>query len=126
MKESEKCPYLDCEEQTIPHLFIECLYVKIFWNSYRKWWKDHTNEMIILDVVEILYGVLKIGKNKKLLNLSIFTAKYHIFLASVSEEKVNFKNFLLETETRCKIEKQIATQKQNTEEWRSKWIQFFS
>ena len=51
----DKCHLCD-QKQTMNHLFVFCLDVQIFWQSFSRWWNVQNDDFIVLNDETIIYG----------------------------------------------------------------------
>ena len=70
------CTFCEEEIETLPHIFVECEVIKLFWSTMYQWIYQKTHIHFILSTKEILLGTE--NKNSVIINVLIILAKYYI------------------------------------------------
>ena len=107
------CNLCNTEEQTLHHLLITCTLTVDFWILFQDWWYQKANETIMFSTSHTLYGWHDRTKHWQVLNYCLLIAKYRIFCTSLRGDVLNFQNFLLFSNGKLEILKEIATAKKN-------------
>ena len=100
----DKCHLCD-QKQTLNHLFVSCLDVQAFWQSFSRWWNVKNDDFLILNDETIIYGFTNDFSQQLGLNLCLIIAKYYIYCASRDGEKYYFEAFLAYLKSKLSIEK---------------------
>ena len=70
------CTFCEEEIETLPHIFVECEVIKLFWSTMYQWIYQKKHIHFILSTKEILLGTE--NKNSVIINVLIILAKYYI------------------------------------------------
>ena len=89
----DKCHLCD-QKQTLNHLFVSCLDVQAFWQSFSRWWNVKNDDFIVLNDEIIIYGFTNDFSQQLGLNPCLIIAKYYIYCVSRDGEKYYFEAFL--------------------------------
>ena len=78
------CYLCKSERHTIPHMFLKCLHVVLFWNEFFHWWSQVTTKDIQLPVSTLLYGPTNPLKHHQPLSMALLVAKYFIYKCNLN------------------------------------------
>ena len=93
-------------DNNIPHLFVDCKKVKVFWTLFMTWLRNIDNTLPVLSTADIIFGIPKCSFF--LTNYCLLHAKWYIHSQKKDNHDINFNNFLLYFENVFKTEKQQA------------------
>jgi len=93
-------------DNNIPHLFVDCIKVKLFWENLKAWLNIVEGKTIPVKTVDIIFGIIT-GSSKGI-NFCILQAKWYIHLNKQKDDQVIFANFLCYLKGVLVIERQIA------------------
>jgi hypothetical protein len=118
--DTDKCN--DCQIlDNAAHYLFECDQLKIFWNSFGRWWKNWTNETITISKQTVLAGVLGKSQRYKQINACILLAKWHIYKTKLNQTNVCFYKFLCDLKYYLIIEKTIALRNNKITSYTDTW-----
>ena len=109
------------EMDDIPHYFFECKQVEPFWNSFQIWWKNMTEEQIILDSNTVKIGITDNLNSNEALNACILIAKWHIYKNKLNGSPIFFYKYLCDLKYHLVIEKNIALKYNKLAQHNKKW-----
>jgi hypothetical protein len=109
------------EKEDIDHYFFNCEYIKPFWNSFKQWWKNITDEEIILECSTVKIGILESPEKNETLNACIIYAKWHIYKNKLNYEDTFFYKYLCDLRYYILIEKNIALRQNKLRNYNKKW-----
>ena len=121
IKDTDICPLCNSECQSLIRMLFTCHASSTFWNQFRVWWQESSQEKITLSESVILYGWHKKSKTWLVLNCSLIIAKYHIFTTSVCNGNLNFEDFLLHLKKQLTILQTIAAKNNNLKKFIEAW-----
>ena len=90
----------------IPHLFADCIRVKLFWTSFKEWLDKIEDYKVNIRTQDIIFGILCTPSVRP--NYLILHAKWWIHLSRNDEQNVNFNTFLIYLKNVLSVEKCIA------------------
>ena len=93
----------------IPHLFVDCIKVKLFWTLFMTWLHGIDNSLPVLSTIDVIFGIPKCSCF--VANYCLIHAKWYIHVQKREKQNVTFNNFLLYFENVFIIEKQQAVRK---------------
>ena len=76
LSNSDKCSFCGTYTEDLYHLFFNCSFVRVFWNSFTVWWSGVSGENLSLSLKDIIIGFLQ---RKDLLNYLIILGKITIW-----------------------------------------------
>ena len=88
--ESPACCFCNLYQQTICHLFFECVSVRTFWFQFQNQWKTDFDTNISVDLKDVIIGHHSEDRDQDLL---ILYAKHFIFMCNQRLMVPSFKNF---------------------------------
>lgn len=95
-----KCTMCNQEDETLVHLYYDCMIVKKFWSNVEQYIYQKTNYKICLESQNIItYFTHNNKKLEFLVNLYILIGKYYIHKTKYNKSKLSIKVFLLEIDT---------------------------
>ena len=77
-------------DDSIPHLFVDCIKVDNFWKSFKTWLINVTGRVFPITTVDIIFGILR--GTVKSVNFCILHAKWFIHINKEADNHVNFVN----------------------------------
>ena len=80
-------------DNNIPHLFVDCKKVKVFWTLFMTWLRNIDNTLPVLSTADIIFGIPKCSFF--LTNYCLLHAKWYIHSQKKDNHDINFNNFLL-------------------------------
>ena len=95
----------------LKHLFVSCLNVRGFWETFCNWWNVKKDDFITLNEQIIIYGFTNNLKEHLGLNLCLIIAKYYIYSASREKEPYYLEAFLVFLNSKLAIERSKALHK---------------
>jgi hypothetical protein len=113
----ETCNVLD----DLNHYLFQCKQVEPFWNSFKIWWKNMTEEDITLDKNKVKLGFIENLKNNESLNACILIAKWHIYKNKLNSTPIFFYRYLCDLKYHLVIEKNIAIRQNSLQKHTKKW-----
>jgi hypothetical protein len=117
---SFKCHFCNMIDN-IKHYFYECEDTKGFWFGFQNWWKNMTNNTIIVTLKMAMIGILDKGQNSDSLNACLQMARWYIYI-----EKLNLNNpflykFLCLLKYKIKIERNICQRSNQIKQFERIW-----
>ena len=58
LSDSDKCSFCGTYTEDLYHLFFNCSFVQVFWNSFTVWWSGISCENFSLSLKDIIIGFL--------------------------------------------------------------------
>ena len=58
LSDSDKCSFCGTYMEDLYHLFFNCSFVQVFWNSFTVWWSGISGENLSLSLKDIIIGFL--------------------------------------------------------------------
>ena len=107
----------------IPHLFVECIKVKQFWNLFKTWLGNIDNSLPALSTVDIIFGIPKC--TCYLANYCVIHAKWYIHLQKNENSNIEFMKFLVYFENVFIIDKQLAIHQNKLSQFKSNMKRLF-
>ena len=117
----DTCHLCKKEKHTIKHMFLQCVHVVSFWNKFKAWWHYNTKEIINLNDLTLLYGLVKPQKHQKALSLVLLVAKYFIYKSNLVEESLLFSLFKLQLKETLMTERYIVIKNKTAKFFNNKW-----
>lgn len=126
IKDSPLCPTCR-EEDTITHFFLGCSSAKTFWERLAQWCKRYLDINITdLSEVELILGVTKKSKNRRITNWILATAKYYIQKRKLFHQSdISLMGYLAESRARLHTEKTVCSMRGREREFRY-WNRFYA
>ena len=121
ISDSDLCPFCKSEKQTLNHLFVNCTKATSFWKPFQDWWHEKTQQTLLLNQSQILYGCFEKTSHWQALNYSIILAKYHIFCSNGHQDEPCFQSFLLRLQDKLQILKEIAIAQKTLQKFNDRW-----
>ena len=90
IKPSKACTFCGLYNETIEHLFYECLEVRSFWLALSQWYEENTTSNLLIMPESI---ILNEGETITEKNV-ILLAKYHIYRCRCKEVPLELNSFL--------------------------------
>jgi hypothetical protein len=109
------------EKEDLDHYFYNCQYTQTFWNSFKLWWKNTTEEEIILQCSTVKLGIIENHEKNETLNACIIYAKWHIYKNKLNSEDLFFYKYLCDLRYYISIEKNIALRQNKIQNYNKKW-----
>ena len=109
--DSFKCHSCD-KLDDITHYFYGCEETKIFWNSFKNWWNNMTNENITITMQSAVVGIINQGARHERLNACLQLARWYIYTEKLNLKDTFLYRFLCLLKYKINIEK-IICQKNN-------------
>lgn len=117
--ESEKCEFCNTENETIYHLFYNCIVVKTFWSKVAKYWIEVTkNTKLELKEKDIILGNLEFSD---LLNFVVILGKSYIFITKNKKTCPQFEEFIVLLKDKYKLEESLARKNNKKINFRKRW-----
>ena len=91
--ENDKCYLCSGSRQTLVHLFVDCVFSKIFWTDFTSWWNCKNNMQIRLQQRDILYAFHP-GKQSLLGINCLLAARNYIYISAKNEDPFCFNSYL--------------------------------
>ena len=107
----------------IPHLFVECIKVKQFWNLFKTWLGNIDNSLPVLSTVDIIFRIVKC--TCYLANYCVIHAKWYIHLQKNENSNIDFMKFLVYFENVIIIDKQLAIHQNKLSQFKSNMKRLF-
>lgn len=104
---SDKCEVCNDYVDTLEHYFFYCNSVKIFWNSFSRWFTCLTNENINIEVKDVIFGFLENTTFNHVLNFCIYYAKWHLYRQKLQGKEIFLHTYLVEMKHILEIEEYI-------------------
>ena len=118
LSDSEKCSFCGTYTEDLYHLFFNCSFVQVFWNSFIVWWFDLSGENLILSLKDVIIGLLH---RKDLLNYLTILGKLTIWECRKNKTLPIFRLFLHKVEVKKQVEKIIAIRNRKLREFQIRW-----
>lgn len=101
------CTFCGLNDETIEHLFFDCVHVQSFWNNLLHNLKNNSSHCDNLTFSKqiILFGVEKNIVTDIVIDLVILLAKYHIYICKWKNQKPDLIVFLGVLKSRYNVEK---------------------
>ena len=90
---NDECSFCNSHQETMRHLFFDCIYTQHFWTSFIHWLMEISQMKIYLDYQRILFGI-DTRNPDTLLNLCVVLAKKVIYDSRFMNQKPNMTRFL--------------------------------
>ena len=93
------CVFCHLQEETVCHVFYECICVRLFWMDVELYFKALTGTAVVLDLKDIvfLYSNDAVDKERTfIVNLFILFGKYYIHKCKWSEKTPRIEQFKAE------------------------------
>jgi len=100
LSDSDKCSFCGTYTEDLYHLFFNCSFVRVFWNSFAVWWSGISGENLSLSLKDIIIGFLQ---RKDLLNCLIILGKITISESKKNKYLPKFRLFLHKVELNKKL-----------------------
>ena len=107
----------------VTHYIYSCNEVIQFWNSFERWWKNMTDEMIIIDKKTVILGDIAKKNSNTRLNACILLAKWFIYVEKLNNNKIFFYKFLCHLKYKIRIEKITFTRTDKIHKYLELWGQ---
>ena len=120
------CNLCHQEEQTIRHLFAECIYAQHFWEDFQKHIVDkcqHTVNFKIDDEL-ILFGVKMNVKSDGIMDFLILCGKFFIYKCKIANRIPTFQQFLPFLKDKYKVESYSAAIQCRSHDFRQNWFPY--
>ena len=90
------CNYCETLTDTISHYFFECQNVKLFWESFTKWWKALYGFNVILQTYDVVFGINNEDNDVffDVMNFCILYGKWYVHKIKVDSKPLCFFNYL--------------------------------
>ena len=82
-------------KNNLVHIFVSCSKVKVWWNTFIKWYKSLTNINFELHQNDIIFGILKPGLQNYCLNFCLLQAKWYLHTCIMGGKSYDLMDFLL-------------------------------
>ena len=117
---NDECSFCNSHQETMGHVFFDCIYTQHFWTSFIHWWMEISQNEIYLDNQRIIFGI-DTRNPDTLLNLCVVLAKKVIYDSRFKNQKPNMTPFLKTIKFNYMFEKQIAIDANNLQKFKDKW-----
>ena len=90
------CVFCHLQEETVCHLFYECICVRLFWMDVEFYFKTLTGAAVVLDLKDIVFFYRNdvVDRERRfILNLFILLGKYHIHECKWLEKAPRIEQF---------------------------------
>lgn len=121
--DNDRCSFCHQDRETISHLFANCPKVNEFWNFLKEWLEGQFNITIQLHTKHLLFPV---KEEINLVNYFILVAKYYIYRAKFSSERLNIQNFISFLKRKFSNEMYISKINQTFDKFRAKWMHTYT
>ena len=118
LSDSDKCSFCGIYKEDLYHLFFNCSFVRVFWNSFTVWWSGISGENLSLSLKDIIIGFLQ---RKDLLNYLIILGKLTIWESRKKKYFPKFRLFLHKVEAKQEVEKLIAIKHRKLRDFYTRW-----
>ena len=105
IKTTNRCYICQNHEETLFHLFINCLSVATLWEDLNNWITDIIRVNVIFDPQTIIFGYMNTDNNHLPINSIIFNTKSYIFWCARNNIQPNI------TQLQNRIKSMITQQK---------------
>ena len=113
IKDSPNCDTCKIDD-TLHHVFIECVRVKPFWNSFKLWWQRISDVPQKFSDINILLGLSNANSTDKCLNYLLIQAKKYINDRKLNEIQVkSFYSVLHFIKTELNLERSVCVRNGN-------------
>jgi hypothetical protein len=117
---TDKCD--TCQElDDITHYIYECHEVKTFWDSFARWWKNCSGEVVSINKKTVLVGITENKIKNQSLNACILFAKWHIYKNKLDNSSIFFYKYLCELKYILVIEQAIAMRNNKMNTYTNMW-----
>ena len=119
---SPRCTICNNADQTIEHLFTECIPSKQVWLDIKLWIQNKLNITIVLSPIEIILGYQHKNNFQVPLNTIIMVTKSYLFWCSCTDQIDNFQ-YLQDRIKTVYYEQEAVSKLQNKlEQFEKNWI----
>ena len=118
LSDSDKCSFCGNHTEDLYHLFFNCSFVQVFWNSFTVWWSGISGENLSLFLKDIIIGFLQ---RKDLLNYLIILGKITIWESRKNKYFPKLRSFLHKVEAKQEVEKLIAIKNRKLGDFYIRW-----
>ena len=119
--ESPLCYWCKTDFETLEHFLFQCPRVSLFWNEVEMICKDKLKLTKHLEIRDVIFGIVNLESNSKLINYIILESKYLLHFCKLSN-KIPTPQLLLERiKNTYKIETLMASERNNLSYHYQKW-----
>ena len=121
---TEKCTFCKSEPETTIHLFFQCSYVNIFWQTIIRWIKSFPNQENINFSKAMQLGLQTCETS--VLNLIMLTAKHFIFTCKLRKQNPTLSMYRQTLNSVFVSEREIASKTGKVLDLTRKWKPFYT
>jgi hypothetical protein len=115
--DSALCTFCSLQDETLIHIFCECIETKRFWHQLNLRIINETNIVLDMDMEQIIFGFLD-SKDKR--NLIFILAKFYIYRCRVQKLKLSLLAFLRELKYYYVLDRQMTDPSQQ-DKFQEQW-----
>ena len=120
----EKCTFCKSEPETTIHLFFQCSYVNVFWQTIIRWIKSFPNQKNINFSKAMQLGLQTCETS--VLNLIMLTAKHFIFTCKLRKQNPTLSMYRQTLNSVFVSEREIASKTGKVLDLTRKWKPFYT
>ena len=123
--QDSKCSFCGAHDETIIHLFWDCIFVQNFWNCIASTINKkcvHSNNFKFTKNL-VIFGKCEIIKTDKICDFIILLAKLYIYRCKVQNQPPRISSFMSELYNRYVVEKFIN---KNSTQFRNNWAPYLA
>ena len=121
---TEKCTFCKSEPETTIHLFFQCSYVNVFWQTIIRWIKSFPNQENINFSKTMQLGLQTCETS--VLNLIMLTAKHFTFTCKLRKQNPTFSMYRQTLNSVFVSEREIASKTGKVLDLTRKWKPFYT
>ena len=121
---TEKCTFCKSEPETTIHLFFQCSYVNVFWQTIIRWIKSFPNQENINFSKAMQLGLQTCETS--VLNLIMLTAKHFIFTCKLRKQNPTLSMYRQTLNSVFVSEREIASKTGKVLDLTRKWKPFYT
>jgi exonuclease III len=121
------CTFCGRQEETLDHLFWDCIVTQGFWNEFTEWLHKnfHHCENLVLSKRLVIFGCSPNVYTDYVFDLILLIAKYCIFSAKTKNKKPHIQVFINAIKQRYLIERRISIVNNNSLlKFKTKWVAY--
>ena len=124
LRPNNLCTFCNLTRESIQHIFVECIFVKQFWNELSSLLKDQhcIDRSFNFENSFILFGISSTQKVTKLFRYIMIVARYYIYKTRCEDSKPNILSFVQYLTNKHKTMKYIALKNQVFDKFNQEWM----
>ena len=121
MTDSPLCAFCNRETESVEHLFFYCDVTMTFWEVLCSWLDKYKIKLQPFTIMDILFGVFKMGDDFNILNHVILAAKLYIYKCKLKIVHPSLRVYKAKMKSIYQVEKTIASRRNKLRKHFKKW-----